>query len=72
MMGLGGAAKKTELMAKVATMYQGANIGQQMASMELSEQQQMNAQEADIAVKGDKGQGDRLKAAKAKMGGAKK
>ena len=53
-------------------MYKGTNIGQQMASMELSEQQQMNSQEADIAIKGDKGQGDRLKAAKAKMGGAKK
>jgi hypothetical protein len=53
-------------------MYQGANIGQQLAGMELSEQQQMNSQEAEIAVKGDKGQGERLKAAKAKMGGAKK
>lgn len=58
-------------MSKVSTMYQGANVGSQFAAMDLSEQQQMNSQEAEIAIKGDKGQGDRLKAAKAKMGGKK-
>jgi len=38
MMGLGGAAKRTELMAKVATMYTGVNIGQQMSAMDINEQ----------------------------------
>lgn len=71
-MGMGGAAKRQELMAKVAAQYaQSGSIQQNFEKISLeankaNENTQMTEEEKKIAAGGDKGQGDRLKAAKIK------
>ena len=66
MMAAGGAGKRTELLA--AANKSSGSMNDNFAKMQIdSGNNEMNEEEKNIALKGDKGQGERLKDAKARM-----